>query len=417
MRVRLENFGGIVAFEKPALLVLADRALMRKMGHEGGARWSGETSVGLLSGPVEVHLSITDFCSNGCRHCYSNSTPAPSFRPPLDVLKQRVDDLHRLGALHVALGGGEPFTFDGLFDLAAYIREKGMIPNVTTSGRSMTEEQARQSRIFGQVNVSLDGVGEAYAVHRGYRGFEAADRALRLLRRRVKRVGINCVVSRKNFEVLEEVVRYAKSLKLNEVEFLRYKPTGRAAGRKPAALATSRSGQGWPDDAASAAASSYESTRLTEAQGRSFFPLLFEWTRRHRIRLKSDCSFVPFLCYHDPGVERLEHFTVQGCVAGNYLMAVHADGSASGCSFWTGAEAPLAELPNTWEDPGRFAVFRNWNQDAPEPCQSCAYLHLCRGGCRAVAAFATGDARQPDPECPKVIDYHRERISGDAVGH
>jgi len=34
-------------------------------------------------------------------------------------------------------------------------------PNVTTSGISLTEEQARRSKIFGRINVSLDGVSES----------------------------------------------------------------------------------------------------------------------------------------------------------------------------------------------------------------------------------------------------------------
>ena len=39
------------------------------------------------------------------------------------------------------------------------------------------------------------------------------------------------------------------------------------------------------------------------------------------------------------------------------------------------------------------------------PCRYCSYLEICRGGCRAVAAFVTGSTEVPDPECPFVVSY------------
>lgn len=392
MRVRIETFGGIVATEKPPLLVFADRKLTRKLGQEGGPRWSGGAEIGLLSGPVEVHLSVTGLCHNGCAHCYSDSRPDAGTNTTLETLKRRVDALAEMGVFHIALGGGEPFLIDWIFDLARYIRAKNMVPNVTTSGSVMTEEKAKSAAVFGQVNVSLDGVGDRYAVHRGYKGFEPADRALRLLRKHVKRVGINCVVSRKNFNHLEEVLRYARSLRLDEVEFLRYKPSGRAA------------------------ADTYHESKLTPSQAREFFPKVFEWGKTHKIRIKTDCSFVPFLCYHDPGVERMQHFSVMGCIAGNYLMAVDPEGRASGCSFWPHSEGPIEDQPARWAQAESFQVFRSWTGQAPEPCAHCEYLDICRGGCRAVAVFSTGDPAAPDPECPKVQDYLARNTGGTSVG-
>jgi hypothetical protein len=32
---------------------------------------------------------------------------------------------------------------------------------------------------------------------------------------------------------------------------------------------------------------------------------------------------------------------------------------------------------------------------------------VCRGGCRAVARFLTGDELAPDPECPRVEAHAR----------
>lgn len=398
MRVRLESFGGVVAMERPPMLALVDRKMMRRFGYDGREVWRGREDVGLFSGPIEVHLSVTGVCSNGCRHCYADARPLAVAEPSFEEMKRRVDTLARMGTLHVALGGGEPLAVEWIFDLAEHVRRRGMVPNVTTSGAPVTEDVAGRCRVFGQVNVSMDGIGDRYGVHRGRDGFAAADRALRLLRGRTRRVGLNCVVSRRNFDHLEEVLLYARGARLNEVELLRYKPAGRAATGE------------------------YLDLRLTTEQGRAFFPHVFEWTRRYRIRIKMDCSFVPFLCWHAPERAKLNDFLVQGCAAGNYLMAVKPDGRATGCSFWEGAEGALDDVAARWSEPESFGLFRGWTRKShspvagpPEPCRSCAYLEICRGGCRAVAQFLTGDPQSPDPECPRVVQHvagEREAAAG-----
>ena len=62
-----------------------------------------------------------------------------------------------------------------------------------------------------------------------------------------------------------------------------------------------------------------------------------------------------------------------------------------------------------WESEGAFGAFRRWREAAAEPCRSCEYLALCRGGCRVVSAHVMGDAGVSDPECPRVVDYFKDR--------
>ena len=62
-------------------------------------------------------------------------------------------------------------------------------------------------------------------------------------------------------------------------------------------------------------------------------------------------------------------------------------------------------LGDYWEREDAFGAFRRWREAAAEPCRSCDYLALCRGGCRVVTMHSRGDASEPDPECPRVIDW------------
>jgi len=98
----------------------------------------------------------------------------------------------------------------------------------------------------------------------------------------------------------------------------------------------------------------------------------------------------------------MEQFSVYGCEAGNVLLGVRSDGRFAGCSFMSGDES-IFDLPRLWNGSEHLDRLRNWTYQAPEPCRSCEYLEICKGGCRAVSEFVTGEMFTPDPECPFVV--------------
>ena len=75
---------------------------------------------------------------------------------------------------HLALGGGESALLPWLGEVAEHARARGLVPNLTTSGLYGDAELERLvgwAPLFGQINVSIDGVGEDYARVRGFDGF------------------------------------------------------------------------------------------------------------------------------------------------------------------------------------------------------------------------------------------------------
>jgi radical SAM protein with 4Fe4S-binding SPASM domain len=373
MRHRFETFGGILALEDPAVLVHVDREAMRGLGFGSSPRWD-EPESALLSAPLEVHLSVTNACSAGCGHCYMGSGPRDEGELSGDEVRQAIDLLADMGVFHVALGGGEALERPDFLDLAAYVRDRGMVPNLTTSGRLVTEDVAERCRIFGQVNVSIDGLARFSAAGRDAGALPQAVRAVDLLRAAGVRVGVNCVLTRETLGGLDELFAFAAERGLADLEFLRLKPAGRGARH-------------------------YAERRLTLAQHAGLFPILRDLSLRHGVAAKIDCSFVPMFCRHGPDAGVMERFSVYGCEAGHVLLGVRSDGRFAGCSFLAGDES-VFDLPRLWHASAALARLRAFAADAPEPCRSCAYLRICKGGCRAVAAFVTGDPLAPDPECP-----------------
>jgi radical SAM protein with 4Fe4S-binding SPASM domain len=247
------------------------------------------------------------------------------------------------------------------------VRARGIVPNLTTNGHLMTRETSAKCRIFGQVNVSVD--WEPRAPSWRVRGVDQLQEA-------GVNVGLNCVVTRQNFDHLSEVFHFAGERGLTDLELLRFKPAGR----------------GKVD---------YFEKRLTPAQNREFYPMIRSLSQEHGAPAKIDCSFVPMFCWHRPDKAMMEQFSVYGCEAGNVLLGVRSDGRFAGCSFLSGEES-IFDLPMLWKDSEYLSRLRNWTDRAPEPCKACDYMDICKGGCRAAAGFVAGDIYAPDPECPFV---------------
>lgn len=404
---RYERFGGIAQLGgRTALgqaLVFVDRDRARALGYtqppaglwddhadsaaptrDGDDAWLSAP----LSAPLEAHLQLTNRCDAGCSGCYTGATAAGAPHEwGLADWCRALDELAAAGVFHVALGGGESATLPWLGDLLMHARQRGIVPNLTTSGLYSDEVLARlcdwtQQGLFGQINVSIDGVGDRYARVRGFDGFARADRALAALRRYSPDVGINCVLSRDTFDDLDRLFAHARHRRASEIEILRFKPAGRGAR-----------------DAI------YDQNRCTDAQHRALLPTVLQLSRRHRTRVRLDCSFTPMVVHHRPPPRLVQFLCIYGCAAGDLLVGAKSGGQMSGCSFFPSTPARVDALREYRGRPDAFPPFRAYVQNPPPPCADCEYRALCRGGCRAVAVHVTGDGAQPDPECPRVIDH------------
>lgn len=409
-RFRAERFGGIEQLgaggllDGPRALVFVDRDRARSLGHDGGALWSGPDGRpgdkspldDLLSAPLEAHLQLTNRCDAGCQGCYTGATPngMPS-EWGLAEWTRAIDELSARGVFHLALGGGESALLPWLGDVARHARARGLVPNLTTSGLyddATLERLAGWAPLFGQINVSVDGVGETYAAVRGFDGFAKADRALLRLRRETRHVGINCVVARQNFDQLGALFAYARRRRLSEIELLRMKPAGRGAA-------------------------AYSLLRCSDEQHRALLPTALRLARRHRVRVRLDCSYTPMVAHHRPDPRLVRWLAVYGCAGGDLLVGAKAHGKLSACSFAAPPQSgpTVDRLGEYWQAEGAFGAFRRWRENR-EPCKSCDYLALCRGGCRAVSSHVVGDEGAPDPECPRVMAWAAAGSTAAATG-
>ena len=371
--LRPEEFGSIVQLENPPGRVFIGNSTTFPLTEH-------------LSSPTEVHLNLTKRCPVQCSNCYLDAGPSGE-HASLEAVKEDLQQLKESGVFEVALGGGEVLLSPHWREIAAHAKEAGLIVNLTCSGFGVTSRNAQEiARTFGQINLSLDGLGEDYQRSRGWNGANVGLRALRLLRQAGARVGVNTVLTKPLFpDGLRRLGELLLSEGISDWQWLRLKPQSRAQ-------------------------EGYLEQRLTAAQRAELWPLTLEF-ERNGLTIRWDCAMVPFLAHHaeDQAVNgitaaRARQLGVVGCVGGERLLARGVDGTLSPCSFVSG-QRHFQSISEHWQEDSTLNQWRNLAKDPPEPCLSCSFQSVCRSGCRVVSAHLTGQALNPDPECSRVIEW------------
>lgn len=371
-RLRRDRQGGVLLVPPsaplgPARLELTPAGV--SVALKGGATLVGQDQI---PAPDEVHLSVTDRCPVGCAHCYIGATPAGE-DTDLERALRDLDDLKALGVHEIALGGGEVALSPHTLTLVRAAHDRGMTPSLTTSGAGLSPSLAASLAPFvGQVNVSLDGaLRSPGAAAVGWR-------ALQILLDQGIRVGVNTVLTQRTWPDLEAMAAALALHPIAEWQWLRLKPSGRGV-------------------------SLYRNQRLSRDQALAIWPSLLHIERVYGLTIRIDCAMVPYLAAHDLPVGNLRAHGVYGCPGGERLLTRTAAGRWLPCSFAAElGEPPSERLSEALQSDPLITSWRERAAAPPEPCASCPYREVCRGGCRIVAAHLTGDPLAPDPECPRV---------------
>jgi MoaA/NifB/PqqE/SkfB family radical SAM enzyme len=180
----------------------------------------------VLDFPILMDVGIMGHCSNDCQFCYQGEKNEPNmtfsnFTKLIDEAKPYVNQ--------VALGGkGDPNQHENFEDILKYCRDNNIVPNYTTSGNCLTDEQIKISKEYvGAVAVSCNLNDEK----------KYPEYTLDALKRFIDagvRTNIHYILSNKSFipslKILNGSERFEDKFditKLNAVIFLLFKPQGK----------------------------------------------------------------------------------------------------------------------------------------------------------------------------------------------
>lgn len=184
-----------------------------------------------------LFFELTDCCNMSCLHCGSNCTSKNntylSYEAICKVLDE-VADAYKAKQIIVVLTGGEPLLHKDFFKITEYINEKGFRWGMTTNGTLINEEIAKKliAHKLGSVSISIDGLKHQHEMLRQFKGgFDLAVKGIKKLlevRNIELVVQITTVISKLNYDSLEEIYLLAKSIGVDSFRPINIEPIGRA---------------------------------------------------------------------------------------------------------------------------------------------------------------------------------------------
>jgi len=113
---------------------------------------NGKEDPFILELPSLLDIGIMGTCERKCPFCYQGHENKPNMK--LEDFKMIIDQCnHHVN--QVALGGrGDPNKHENFKEIIEYCRKKNVVPNYTTSGFNLTDEEVEISKLCGSVAVS-----------------------------------------------------------------------------------------------------------------------------------------------------------------------------------------------------------------------------------------------------------------------
>ncbi len=183
--------------------------------------------------PFIVIWELTRACQLHCLHCRAE---AQYHRHPLELTfdegKKLIDDIYDMDNPMLVFTGGDPLERPDVFNIAEYAIQKGVRVSMTPSATpNVTKEAMQKAKDIGLARWAFSIDGHCKEVHDHFRGtegsFDLTMNAIKYLHELDMPLQINTVISRYNYEYLDEMAEMVENLNcvLWSVFFL--VPTGR----------------------------------------------------------------------------------------------------------------------------------------------------------------------------------------------
>jgi radical SAM protein with 4Fe4S-binding SPASM domain len=333
-----------------------------------------------------IQWHLTERCNLHCRHCYQGvgrpkEMTADAVKREIDGATEMFEAWEREHGIAVSpsihFTGGEPFLFDGLWEVIGHCRIKGYRTAIMTNGSLIRRKDAQMAFSLGvsDIQVSLEGPAQLHDAIRGHGSFALASRGVGHLASEGNRVSANTTLSRLNVGKIEETVSVAKNLGFCRIGFSRVVPCGSGESFIESLLT--------PEELKNAyqRAMSLSSSSFEVSSGDPLAGVLSGNTP------KSSCEL-----------------TLSGCSAAFSGVTICSDGSVMPCRRigLIAGNLKKSSLRSIWASSKLLWQLRR-RESYSGKCGDCIRWPSCRG-CRAVAyaysaSHGKADLFADDPQC------------------
>jgi radical SAM protein with 4Fe4S-binding SPASM domain len=298
-------------------------------------------------GPEIMDIELSTICSRACPWCYKSNTSLGSYMT-FETFKSMFEKFPKC-LTQIAFGIGDIPGCPDLFKIMTYVREQGVVPNITINGDFLDDESAEKlSKLCGSLAVSLYDKDLCY------------NAVKKLTDLGMTQINIHSLLCEETFDKCMNLIQDSKTdprlAKLNAIVFLWLKPKGKRN----------------------------KFTRLTSLDK---YKTLVEKSFEIGARIGFDsCSAPAFLevVKDRPEYKSLEMLS-EGCESTLFSYYINADGIGFPCSFaedqpeFKGIDILKAKsfIKDVWYNPETVA-FRNkviQNKDCRN-CRKCQVFDL-----------------------------------------
>ena len=351
--------------------------------------------------PFIVIWELTRACQLKCLHCRAE---AQYRRDPRELSfeegKALIDQIYEMYNPMLVFTGGDPLMREDVFDIAAYAVKKGVRVSMTPSATpNVTKEAIEKAKEVGLSRWAFSLDGPTAEIHDHFRGtagsFDLTMERIKYLHELEIPIQINTVISRYNYDYLDEMATLIEELEcvLWSVFFL--VPTGR--------------GQ--------------EKDMITPAEHEKVFIWLYELSKKVKFDIKTTAAqhYRRVVIQHKmreakeqpEDIQYLDALTQQGLTGSIDGLGRAPKGVNDGNGFvfishigdvypsgllpvkaGNVRETPLAEI---YRESPIFKSLRNPDEYKGK-CGQCEFRYVC-GGSRSRAYAMTGDYLESEPFC------------------
>lgn len=378
--------------------------------HHSGHPHAHGKEINYEENPFIVIWEVTRACQLKCVHCRADAQINPD---PRELTHEEgiklIDEIYEMDNPMLVFTGGDCMLREDLFELADYAVKKGMRVSMTPSATAnVTKEKMQRAKEVGlsRWGFSLDGPNSE--IHDHFRGtpgsFDLTIEKIKYLNELEMPLQINTVISRYNYDHLEEMAKLVGKLKAVMWYIFLLVPTGRGQIDDCISPAEHEKVFHWlyelsktaPYDIKTTAAQHYRRVVLQQKM------------REHKIANGEihyeDSITTDFASMHD-GLKRAP----KGVNDGNgFAFVTHVgDVVPSGLLPIVAGnvrETPLAKIYR------EAKVFKDLRQpdNYKGKCGVCEYNKIC-GGSRSRTFAVTGDYMESEPFCVYIPEAMRRK--------
>lgn len=329
---------------------------------------------------TDITIELLQKCDQNCIYCSSSSSSDQNIYLTLEIVKNIIDDFNKLGGNLIELSGGEPLSYPYISEIIDYIKKYDNEIHLFTCCY-LPEKKIdwnaieKVDKIF--VNLQAPNKDTHDFLTRNKGSFENVINFIKKAKNKNKWVGTHIIPLEYNIDEIDEYIKLAKYLKIDNISILRYVKQGRG---KQHFLELN------PDE-------------ITQLHS-----IITKYIDHENPSVKIGCPLDFQFIYR-------RKKTAKACVPGINRCVVRPDGNVIPCPAFKDLHQYVTGNVNErsffkiWEKGEIFRMFRNFQYNKLNGfCEKCSFLRICKGRCHAQRIHKYGDLySSPDPYCPLYI--------------